>query len=372
MEHTDTHKTSTAVLEKKLCTGCGSCAVVCPHKSIEMKNDEEGFLIPFFDTKTCTNCALCVSHCHVLNSSYSNSQNPIAFSAYAQDEIRKESSSGGLFTVLANHILDVGGTVCGAAFSQDWSVEHILVSNKDDLWKLRGSKYVDSVLFPILKDIKKTLEKGNYVLFSGCPCQVSALNRYLDKNYENLYTIDIICHGVPSPKAWHSYLEQNFNKDTIKNISFRSNKTGWANLSFKAEMYNGDIVSQQCASNTFYSAYVEKLLLRKSCESCKFATIPRQGDITIGDFWGVHSYNPSFDDNKGLSIALINNSKGESLYNKIEAELQLNEAVPSIFAINSQRNILNPSTSHANRDLFFAEFTKDSSACFNDLVSKYL
>ena len=296
------------------CCGCGACYNKCPVGAISMQENEEGFLAPVIDESKCTNCGLCVKSCPSLNVQYNNTDKPECYAAMADDEIRMKSSSGGIFTLLAEYILDKGGYVCGAAFDDNWDVHHIIIDNKNDLDKLRGSKYVQSNTENCYKQIKKLLDEDKYVLFSGCPCQVAGLYAFLGKNYEKLYTIDILCHGSPSPGVWQKYLTENFNKNDIEKINFRDkNKIGWSCSHCTISMRNGEDIVTDDYTKLFHLS----INLRKSCYDCNYSKKPRPADITLGDFWGISDHIKGLNDGKGLSFVLINNDKGKFFFNEI-------------------------------------------------------
>ncbi len=296
------------------CCGCGACYNKCPVGAISMQENEEGFLTPVIDEAKCTNCGLCLKACPSLNTEFKNNPQPECYAAMADDEIRMKSSSGGIFTLLAEYILDKGGYVCGAAFDDNWDVHHIIIDNKNDLDKLRGSKYVQSNTENCYKQIKKLLDEDKYVLFSGCPCQVAGLYAFLGKNYEKLYTVDILCHGSPSPGVWQKYLNENFNKNDIIKINFRDkNKIGWSCSHCTISTKNGDAIVTDDFTKLFHSS----INLRESCYNCDYSKKPRPADITLGDFWGISDHIKGLNDGKGLSFVLINNDKGKFFFNEI-------------------------------------------------------
>ncbi len=301
------------------CCGCGACYNKCPVGAISMQENEEGFLTPVIDEAKCTNCGLCLKACPSLNTEFKNNPQPECYAAMADDEIRMKSSSGGIFTLLAEYILDKGGYVCGAAFDDNWDVHHIIVDNKEDLAKLRGSKYVQSNTENCYKQIKKLLDNDKYVLFSGCPCQVAGLYSFLGKNYEKLYSVDILCHGSPSPGVWQKYLNENFNKNDIIKINFRDkNKIGWSCSHCTISTKNGDAIVTDDFTKLFHSS----INLRESCYNCDYSKKPRPADITLGDFWGISDHIKGLNDGKGLSFILTNNQKGQFLFNEIADKTQ--------------------------------------------------
>ena len=203
---------SIEILQKEKCSGCSACYPICPTNAITMEYDEEGFLYPIVNYEKCTNCGLCSKVCPELNFEFDNKKTPKCYAMQATDEIRMKSSSGGMFTILADYIFERDGFVCGVAFNknENWKVEHIIIDKKEDLDKLRGSKYVQSDKKDIFKQIKELLNKDKYVLFSGCPCEVAGLKNYLRKNYDKLILVDLLCGSVESPKIYEKYLKENF------------------------------------------------------------------------------------------------------------------------------------------------------------------
>ena len=300
-------------LQKEKCSGCSACYPVCPTNAITMEYDEEGFLYPIVIHEKCTNCGLCSKVCPELNFEFDNKKTPQCYAMQAADEIRMKSSSGGMFTILADYIFERGGFVCGAAFNknENWKVEHVIIDKKEDLDKLRGSKYVQSDKKDIFKKIKELLGKDKYVLFSGCPCEVAGLKNFLRKDYDKLILVDLLCASTESPKIWEKYLKENFADKKIKNITFRDKASfGWTlqlNVYFEDEDYYRGSNSQ----NEYCRFFSSHIMSRKSCYKCSFSSLPRVGDITIGDFWNIDRYDKNLDDRKGTSLILSNNSKAD-------------------------------------------------------------
>ena len=301
------------ILDKKECTGCSVCAQVCPHNCIKMIETKEGFHYPVIDEKLCTDCGLCVKKCHALNDNFKTDFNQEFYDVRASDEIRMKSSSGGMFTLIADYVFENNGFVCGASWRKDWlGVEHIIIDDKKDLDKLRGSKYVESSLGNIFSEIKKLLNDKKLVLFSGTPCQVSALNFYLGRDYENLITVDLLCNSVVPQKVWRKYLLEKFNDTAkIEYISFRDKKAlGWLVGCF-LKSAESEYIDKK--SEDFYMrAFLEHISCKEECIRCKYRKFERAGDITIGDYWGVED-----NDDKGVSLVLVNSLKGKSIFEKI-------------------------------------------------------
>ena len=204
------------------CCGCGACYSKCGVKAITMQENDEGFLHPVINEDSCVECGQCLKVCPVLNAKDENTATPDCYACAASDEIRAKSSSGGMFTLLAEYVLNKGGVICGAAYDEKWNVHHIIINNTADLDKLRGSKYIQSDTEKCYSEIEKLLKNGKEVLFSGTPCQVAGLNTFLGRKYDNLLTVDLLCHGAPSRGVWQKYLTESFKDRKIINVNFRS------------------------------------------------------------------------------------------------------------------------------------------------------
>lgn len=332
------------------CTGCTACFATCPLGAITMIENNEGFETPKVDEKICTKCGLCQKNCPVLNTSYKNTTNPKCFAFMADDKIRQESASGGAFPLLAYHFLELDGYVAGAIWDKNWGVKHIVSNKKEDIELMRGSKYLQSSMENCYKEIKELLIANKKVLFTGTPCQVAGLKSFLSKDYENLYTAEIICHGTPSPKVFKKYLEENFDINSLNKIKFRSKKRGWGCGILEIESKNKIIELER---NEYYEAFLKNVTLKKSCGECKFNMLPRQADITIGDFWGINKFNKKYNDEKGTSVILVNNPKGKILLEILNKSSKLLRKVPIKYAIPHNHNIINSSKLHPKRDVFF-------------------
>ncbi len=298
-------------IEKAMCTGCGACCKVCPQDCLHLVPDQYGFPYPEIDGK-CINCGICDLICPVLHKHRYSSQT--AYAAWSRDEeIRMRSSSGGVFTVLAERILSDMGSVYGAVYAEDFSVRHERISN---VKKCNGAKYVQSNLDNTFHSIKEDLENGRPVLFSGTPCQNAGLKSFLQKDYGNLICVDFICHGVPSPHAWRSYIKFREKKDTksgfIRDINLRSKKSGWSHYAYSVEFSYSD-GAQYLVPNgddIYMKMFVNDYINRLSCSACAFKGENRCSDITLGDFWGIWDLYPDMDDNKGVSSVIVSTEKG--------------------------------------------------------------
>lgn len=349
--------------ETTYCTGCTACSKICPKRAISMEQDEEGFLSPVVNGALCNDCGLCREICPACNPAYVNDKRPACYAALAPDELRqRKSSSGAAFPVLAQEFLRRGGAVCGAAFREDWSVAHIIVEDDAGLERLKGSKYVQSDLGDCFPRIRKLLDAGRPVLFSGTGCQVAGLKAYLRKEYPQLCTVDLICHGVPSPGVWHRYLEENFDVPSIGNINFRIKEPVWNPIAVMRmeDTKQHRIHRETMIDGTFYLGFIRNIILRKSCGKCMFNRLPRQGDITLGDYWGIHAIRPELDDGKGTSVVLVNTTKGNELIDSASIGFKIFQKLPLESALSGNPNITSSSVEHENRTGFFAKARQES------------
>lgn len=316
------------IQEKKLCTGCGACMAACPVSCIQMKSDEEGFFYPSVDETACIGCGKCENTCPVLHAPEAGRISAAYAAKTLDDELRMESSSGGMFSEIAQYILNQGGVVFGAALAEDFSVEHICVDTAEQLAKLRGSKYVQSRIGQTYRQAKQYLEAGKTVLFTGTPCQIGGLQRFLGKAYDNLYTQDIVCHGVPSPAVWDRYVKFREAKAGAKTrcILFRNKANGWRSYTIRFAFENGAVYDEPIAADPYMQSFLKDLCLRPSCYSCAFKSKQRCADLTLADFWGVQNYHPNLDDNRGTSLVVLHSEKGEALLSAIKEKLQVEPA----------------------------------------------
>lgn len=306
------------------CTGCTSCYNICSKKAINMEPDSKGFLYPKINDKLCVNCGLCKKVCPQ-NNIINGHENMHVYAALVKDDqYRAKSTSGGVFGCLARFIIKHGGYVYGAILDTDMIVRHIEASNYNDLEKIYGSKYVQSQVGDIFKMVKMRLDSDELVLFSGTPCQVAGIKTFLGKDYENLILVDILCHGVPSPYILNKYVRSEEDKAQSKmvDIQFRSKRIGWKKLYTVRRFLNN---KEADWPDTFVPGFLQNLYLRDSCYECKYTNIKRQGDITLGDFWGYKESSPEHieDDDRGISLVMINSKKGNKYLNKIHSKIAL-------------------------------------------------
>lgn len=315
------------IVEENFCSGCHACFNVCPNKCIEMVPDKDGFCYPCINESECIDCNKCKNACPIVNKEKISNVGK-AYAAINRDErVRLESSSGGVFTLLAKTTINKGGTVFGAAFDEKFNVNHIAIDSLDEIYKLRGSKYVQSEIGESYRQAKTLLDVGKYVLFTGTPCQISGLKSYLKKDYETLITQDIICHGVPSPKVWQEYIQYRESKAKAqsKRIFFRNKKYGWKTFSVLFEYANGSKYMKNFSDDLYMKAFLQNLSLRPSCYSCHSKSLERESDITLADFWGCQNVVPDMDDDKGLSLVLVNSEKGKKIFGEISDKMEYRE-----------------------------------------------
>lgn len=341
------------VENKTNCTGCGACYNVCPVNAITMQGDTYGFYKPVIDKSKCTNCGLCEKICPLDNYKSKNDE-PKAFALINKDETtRLKCASGGAFAAFAKLILEQNGITYGVIWDDNIVAVHSRAENIEQLEKMFSSKYVQANTLDTFKQVKTDLENNKKVLFSGTPCQIAGLKSYLKKDYENLVTIDLICHGVPSPLILEKYKQeflQNNPNEKIININFRSKLIGWNSSHTITDIYT-NIKLYSLQKINYMKAFLYNAAINTSCLDCQFNKIPRVADITIGDFWGVDEYDESLNDKNGLSIILINNEKGQNLLNKIDEICKLQE-VPLDVATKRNPNIYSSSKAHKNREEF--------------------
>lgn len=360
--------TNVSYKKKEECCACTACKYICPKNAIKMKEDEKGFLYPIVDDNLCIECGLCKKVC-AFNENYIKDtllENPIIYGAINKDEEeRKTSRSGGAFMAFSNWILENNGVVYGASYDEKFNVHHRRINNKESLYNLKGSKYVQSELRDSFINVKDDLISGRKVLFSGTPCQVAGIRKYLGNlnKSQNFYTCDIVCHGVPSPKVWKKYLdfiESKFHKK-INKVDFRDKSFGWRD--HKESFFYG---SKNKITTTWYvEMFYKNLNLRNSCNNCYYTNTNRPSDITIGDFWGIEKAIKEMDDNKGTSLVIVNTAKGKELFDRSKDMLNYKETQIDKCM---QPNLKNPTAYNKDTEEFFRCVNNDS---FENVLKKY-
>ena len=313
-----------------LCSGCAACYSACVRKAISMMTDEEGFAYPHVDESLCVNCGLCERVCPSLHPKASREPLSVYAAKAKDDALRKESSSGGIFSLLARQIISDGGIVYGAAIREsDLSVCHCSAENEEELSWLRGSKYVQSDVGDTYGRVRSQLDAGRKVLFSGTPCQVAALRNFLARDYDNLICVEVICHAAPSPLAWKKFLEKRAAASAKghdiarpeavidRRISFRRKNWGWKRYSLSLHFMNDKEYLLDLYTDTFLRGFLSELFNRPSCHQCSVRELRSGADITLGDYWNVHQRFQEMDDDTGISVVLVNSEKGASLFNQV-------------------------------------------------------
>lgn len=306
------------------CTGCRACEQLCPKHSIQMIEDEEGFLIAKIDPHTCIDCGLCAKRCpqNRIDLQHEPAQETWA-ARFKEDNILYRSASGGAFVGLALHVLNQGGIVFGVCWDDTYNAYHRKAENEKELWPLLSSKYVQSDTGHTFSEVKKVLLTGRKVLYSGTGCQIAGLKSFLNREYDNLITVDLICHGVPSPLLFKKYIEllTNKHKAKIEEYDFRDKSGGWG-LGYKYK-YKCKCKYGISSIDPYYKYFLEGNVYRMCCYACKYAQVERCGDITIGDYWGIEQFHPQFFNTKGVSLVLINSKRGEKLWQEVSSNFYL-------------------------------------------------
>lgn len=380
-----------SIRHKKDCCGCNACVQRCPKQCITMREDEEGFLYPFVDQSLCIDCGLCERVCPVLRQGEARKPLQVYAAKNPNEEVRMSSSSGGVFTALAERVLDAGGVVFGVRFDENWGVVHDYVDNKKDLVAFRGSKYVQSNVGTCFQKAESFLKEGRRVLFSGTPCQIAGLRLFLKKEYDNLLTVDLVCHGVPSPKVWRVYLEETIarqceknsvfshsiveRKSLIKGILFRNKRLGWKKFSFSLTLSttegsgakNTVFLSDVLTKNIFLQGFLHDLYLRPSCHACPSKCFKSGSDLTIADYWGIERYYKDFDDDRGTSLVLVNTSKGEDFYLQLPVDgFETSYAE----ALSGNRSMEHSVAVPKYRDEFWKLFHRDGTVAIENICKK--
>ena len=303
------------ISDKHNCCGCSACVRACPKQCISMQQDAEGFLYPQVDSSSCIDCGLCEKVCPFLHP-YESRTPMHTYAAINNDEqVRMESSSGGIFTLLAEQVINDGGVVFGARFDKNWQVTLDHTEAIDGLAAFRGSKYVQACVGDTYAKCAKFLKTGRKVMYSGTPCQIAGLKHYLRKEYDNLLTVDFVCHGVPSPKVWEKYLHELVETVNVQGVSMRDKQhEGWKRFNFVLDYKKeGKMISLSSwhQKNDYMNAFLRDMILRPSCYACKAKECRSHSDITIADFWGIQSIRPAMDDDKGTGLVLIHTTKGK-------------------------------------------------------------
>lgn len=364
------------IIKKEMCNGCHACLNICPVQCIGMKVDSEGFKYPGVDYNKCIKCNLCIDVCPLIDKKIIKENEPKAYACFNKDEkIRMESSSGGIFTLLAEKVINSGGVVFGAGWNKNLELEHTYVETFEELKKFRGSKYLQSEISETFKEVLEFLKISRKVLFSGTPCQVGGLKSFLDKNLDkekikNLLCVDFICHGVPSPKVFKKYLEyqEKINNSKAERIAFRLKNKGWKLFSVSLLFNNNTEYRKQFRNDLYMNAFLSDIDLRPTCYDCGFKTKQRIADITMADFWGIQNVKPEFDDDKGTSLILVHSELGEEYYSDISTNI-ISKEVDADKAFKYNSAAIKSVKPHPKRKEYFENL---DSMNFDELDNKYV
>lgn len=354
------------------CTGCSACKNICPQAAIEMMSDEEGFLYPHVDKNRCNSCGLCASICPIGKSKTIKDKQKVYGCINKDFDVKMKSASGGMFSILADYVLDKSGVVFGAALNDSCEVQHMMINDKKDLHKLRGSKYVQSNIGETFAQAKEELEKERLVLFTGTPCQIAGLKSFLLKSYDNLIAVELICYGVPSPAVFRRYMEETLAANgggDIKSISFRNKDESWRDYNFIIETTEKTINRKGRTEDLYIKGFLSRLFNRPSCMNCDYRGIKSTSDIIIGDYWGVATKFPELNDDKGVSLVIINTKKGRRVFLKLADKMDVVETTYEHAAANNLC-LLKSAMPHKNREEFFEDFKEGKSVI--DSIEKYL
>lgn len=351
------------ISDKEFCCGCNACVQICPKKCIYIYEDSEGFLYPKTFVDQCVDCHLCEKICPVINQGRKHLPLQV-FAAQCKDrKLRYRSSSGGVFTLLAEYIINhYGGVVFGACFNEDWEVIHGYTETCEGLSAFRGSKYVQSFIGDSFIRAEEFLRKGRYVMFTGTPCQIAGLKKYLRKEYVNLICVDFICHGVPSPGIFRAYLNEIIQKKKLKieqitDISFRDKKIGWENYCFRikgvAKNREKVFLLENKKKNHFIRGFLSDLFLRPSCYHCPARELKSNSDFTLADFWGIDSAIKNINDHTGLNVVFLNSESAVAIYDAIQC-VSYSSNYKTIARINKALEI-SPETPQQRSAFFYSE-----------------
>lgn len=361
------------ICKQEDCTACEACRLVCPTGAISMEPNEKGFLHPVIDEHKCIHCDICRNICPA-NATEDVNENQIdkkVFAAWIKDKnVRDESSSGGVFSAIADYVLNKGGIVFGARWTDDLSVVLDYCTDSEELRKFRGSKYVQGRTEDNYKKAKGFLDCGKNVLFSGTPCQIAGLKSYLRKDYPNLITVDLICHGVPSPMVFQDYIKymEKQHNDKVASVYFRYKKPAWCSCSVRIEFEHATYINS-AQIDPYFVGFDKNFYLRDSCLQCKYTNLNRMGDITIADFWGYRARNWRMRDfYKGCSVVILNTRKGSDVFDNISNNV-IFEKKTIDDALRSNKSLTKPYLKAKNSDKFWEDYL--ASRDFGAVSQKY-
>ena len=359
--------------EKNNCSGCGACMSICPVSAIQMKLDEEGFWYPIVCEEKCIKCGKCDNVCHYIRpvNFLSKLEKMEYHATYSKrkKEIYK-SSSGGLFWMLVEEIIGLKGVVYGAYQESLFSVRHGRAESLEECQKFRKSKYLESYLGDIYKNVEEDLHNDRKVLFSGTGCQIAGLYAYLKRDYNNLLTCDVVCHGVPSIMVFKKYIKETelLFRDKVENICFRNKRLGWNGNLITLYMKSGKRLSLMNKNHPFHRGFLKGLYSRPSCGCCKYAKLPRIGDITLADYWNCDRKIEKYNEDRGVSLVVLNTEKGVCTFDRIRDKC-ISQEVKKIDALKRCVHLTRSPLPDKSRGVFMKRIKEVS---FHYLIKKYL
>lgn len=360
------------IIDKKKCNGCHACKNICPKKCITLEEDSEGFWYPKIDKIRCIECNLCEKVCSLKSNNF---EKRVDIRGYAcknvNMEVRKESSSGGVFSILCKSVIERNGVVFGAKYNEDFEVIHDYTEKYEECHEFRGAKYVQSKIGNSYIYVKKFLMDDKYVLFSGTPCQIAGLRYYLQRDYDKLILVDIVCHGVPSPLVYRKYINyiKKKNNDDIKKINFRDKSSGWQEYSFSVKFVKEEF-KQRGYDNIYMKGFLNDMYLRPSCYECPFKKPITYSDITLGDYWGINEKYRYFNDDNGVSLVIVNTDKGQEEINRITNQMDIIEADIE-HAYSRNPSIVESAKYSFKRDEFFKTFINEWNSDVEYIIERY-
>lgn len=347
---------------KKDCCGCSACEAICGVKAIRMEPDEEGFVYPIIDSSRCVRCGLCERACPVRGRDRETNTESLPIEVLAlynkNSDLQSQSSSGGVFSALAEDCLKRGGVVFGAVYDEKFVVVHRGSDCKDEVKRFRGSKYVQSDCRGVYSQVLKVLKEGRQVLFSGTPCQVDGLKGFVGKEYKNLITVDILCHGVTSPKIFSDYIKfiERYSFGSLSEVFMKDKTFGWGFQNLRLYFRDGHSEFNTPVSNLWNKIFYGHLANRPSCHSCRWTNYKRAGDLSMGDFWGIEKVHPEFYSKQGVSLLLVNSCEGLKQWQRVEEEF---EFIESNCNECRQRALFSPSKEVVDRREFWETYHRE-------------
>lgn len=351
---------------KSDCCGCSACYKICPTSAISFVNDKEGFKYPQFDKSKCIECGLCEKVCPFIHTKTYTEQDQSIYAALTKNkENYFKSASGGVFRPLCEQVLKQGGIVYGAAYNDKFEVYHKKVTSLNDISSLQGSKYVQSDIGNTFVDIRSELKSNRLVLFSGTPCQVNGLKNFLIKNYENLITVDLICHGVPSPMVFRDYVSLVSKKGSLCAIEMRGKQESDYRTKFRLKYSDGKTIEETPLTRLWGNLYFGQYISRPSCSKCPYTMFSRSGDITLGDYWGSQKVFDNYPQNKAISIVMINSERGRKIWDMVKDGF---DTMKGDKGSASQPSLKYPAKQNPNRNSFWQDYEKSG---FGSVAAKY-